>query len=321
MKSIVERTKKPTQNRYCRYSVSDVMELAGWLSKKGDKGLVKGWKKRWFVFDGPKLYYGDSEISAPLGFIDLTGVLVVQPEGDGGLFNIVVASGRTYFLDAYSADARERWVSHTETRMPGMSRKSLPVGSPKLKLNVESASASSPMLPSAVPSKPIEDEAAARNRKRHRVCQEIMDTETAYLEQLGQLVSCYEDPLVKGNVLSEADKKVVFINVRVLVQIHQELSEALRAKPDAVGAALLSISPLLTFYKDFVNKYHDGGELLRKLNEGKKFAAVLAKCKHGNASGGLNSLENLLVVPVNQSFNSSLFYSSFNPPFLLILVI
>lgn len=138
---------------------------------------------------------------------------------------------------------------------------------------------------------------------------EVLTTERTYLEQLSQLVSCYEDPLVAAGVLGPMDKRIVFINVRVLLQIHQELLESLKAKMEsenspgqnfALGAALLSISPLLTFYKDYVNKYHDGGEHLRRLNENKKFAQVLAKCKHANSSGGLNSLENLLVVPVQR---------------------
>lgn len=76
----------------------------------------------------------------------------------------------------------------------------------------------------------------------------------------------------------------MFINVRVLVQIHQELTESLKSKlagSDApgpafpVGAALLSICPLLQFYKEFVNKYHDASSRLRELNEQrKKFAQV-----------------------------------------------
>ena len=141
-------------------------------------------------------------------------------------------------------------------------------------------------------------------KKRVRVCDELIKTEVAYLEQLTQLVSCYEEPLTKAGVLEEMDRKQVFINVRVLVQIHQELNESLRAKLEgadipgpnfAVGAALLSITPLLQFYKEFVNKYHEASSRLRELNERKKFALVLDKCKHGSQAGGLNSLENLLI--------------------------
>ncbi len=49
------------------------LELKGWLQKRGDKGIVKGWKRRWFLFLHGKLYYYDSDSSgaASLGFIDI----------------------------------------------------------------------------------------------------------------------------------------------------------------------------------------------------------------------------------------------------------
>jgi hypothetical protein len=47
--------------------------LQGWLLKRGEKGLVKGWKKRWFIFKSGKLYYySDNSTGAKcLGFIDV----------------------------------------------------------------------------------------------------------------------------------------------------------------------------------------------------------------------------------------------------------
>lgn len=49
------------------------LELKGWLQKRGDKGIVKGWKRRWFLFRHGKLFYYESDNSgaASLGFIDI----------------------------------------------------------------------------------------------------------------------------------------------------------------------------------------------------------------------------------------------------------
>ncbi len=161
-----------------------------------------------------------------------------------------------------------------------------------------------------LPEEQANEDKAKQVRLRKRVCAELVQTESAYLEQLQSMVTCYEEPLCKSGGMEEADRKLVFINVHVLVQIHQELSETLKAKLEggdapgenfAIGAALLSITPLLQFYKEFVNRYHGATDRLRELNATKKkFAAVLDKCKHGSATGGLWSLESLLISPVQR---------------------
>lgn len=145
--------------------------------------------------------------------------------------------------------------------------------------------------------------------KRALVCEEIIHTERIYVEQLQQLISCYQEPLQKAGVLREEDEKAIFINVRTLVEIHRSLLGTLEAslspaqpRPDgqfAVGAALSSISPLLTLYVDYINRFHDGGETLRRLSTKRKFAKALEQCHHGNLAG-LVALESLRVAPVQR---------------------
>jgi len=54
-------------------------QLQGWLHKKGEKGLVRSYKRRWFQQQGNKIYYfankGDKE---SLGLIDCTEIKVVR---------------------------------------------------------------------------------------------------------------------------------------------------------------------------------------------------------------------------------------------------
>lgn len=48
--------------------------------KKGDKGLVKGYKKRWFTLQANRLfYYQNAGDSAPLGFIDILAASAIVP--------------------------------------------------------------------------------------------------------------------------------------------------------------------------------------------------------------------------------------------------
>ena len=46
--------------------------LKGFLQKQGEKGLVKGWKKRYFSSQFGKLYYYlNNKSKEPLGFINI----------------------------------------------------------------------------------------------------------------------------------------------------------------------------------------------------------------------------------------------------------
>lgn len=48
------------------------LRLEGWLRKRGEKGAIKSWKKRWFILKGKKLfYYVSNTANTPKGFIDL----------------------------------------------------------------------------------------------------------------------------------------------------------------------------------------------------------------------------------------------------------
>merc|ERR1712232_712713 len=61
-----------------------------------------------------------------------------------------------------------------------------------------------------------------------------------------------------------------------------------------------SITPSLTLYIEYVTKFHQGGELLRKLSKRRKFNKVLTtKCGH-DSMVGLSGLETLRIVPVQR---------------------
>lgn len=55
-------------------------QVEGWLLKKGDKGLVKGYKKRWFSLQNNRLYYyQNASDPQPLGYIDIVAASAIMP--------------------------------------------------------------------------------------------------------------------------------------------------------------------------------------------------------------------------------------------------
>lgn len=82
----------------------------GWLKKKGEKGLVKTFKKRWFTLDGEKLKYyakqGDE--NSLKGFIMLNTIMDTQ-RPSGNIFYICTF-GRVYEMQAESKQDLEAWT-------------------------------------------------------------------------------------------------------------------------------------------------------------------------------------------------------------------
>src|SRR5690348_4934610 len=65
--------------------LDEAEELRGWLQKRGDKGLIKGFKSRYFQQIDSKLYYfEDPADKEPLGNIDLSSCSI----GKGNSFNL-----------------------------------------------------------------------------------------------------------------------------------------------------------------------------------------------------------------------------------------
>lgn len=146
-------------------------------------------------------------------------------------------------------------------------------------------------------------------KKRGYICMEILTSEQSYVDQLRDLAAKYMEPLTAAGVLNESAKRAIFINLDTLIQIHTQLVQTLRNKLDGkaqadgtyqVGDALSSITPVLTLYVDYINRYHEGGETLIKLNQQRQFARVLDKCSHNQSLHGMAGLQMLRVVPVQR---------------------
>lgn len=74
--------------------------LIGWLRKQGEKGIVKGFKERYFVQRGPDLLYfvSDADVNKePQGWIDLSQIISVHRSALPGGFDVATAN-RTFHL-------------------------------------------------------------------------------------------------------------------------------------------------------------------------------------------------------------------------------
>mmetsp|Transcript_4272 Transcript_4272/g.11934 ORF Transcript_4272/g.11934 Transcript_4272/m.11934 type:complete len:237 (+) Transcript_4272:244-954(+) len=91
--------------------------LQGWLSKRGKKGVTKGWKRRWFVHVGDELqYYVTPDDAASLkGSISLSDILSVTAtapanKATGKTAFQINTPPRIYQLMADNEEAMRYWV-------------------------------------------------------------------------------------------------------------------------------------------------------------------------------------------------------------------
>ncbi|KXJ27716.1 TBC1 domain family member 2B [Exaiptasia diaphana] len=103
-------------------------KLCGFLNKLGEKGIIKTWKSRWFVFDESRcrlFYYRTPQDHVQLGFIDIaTATFSFQVENPDRLnqFDICV-SDRKYHLQAKDKQTMMFWLQELQTRRRNYSKK------------------------------------------------------------------------------------------------------------------------------------------------------------------------------------------------------
>ncbi|ELR22077.1 PH domain containing protein [Acanthamoeba castellanii str. Neff] len=99
--------------------------LEGFLLKQGAKGLIRSFKKRWFVLVDGKLTYSRSPYSPEIGHVKMEDCtkLLAKTEGKEGskkyIFVIQTTFGRDYTLQAASETGTQNThASHTPDHAP-----------------------------------------------------------------------------------------------------------------------------------------------------------------------------------------------------------
>uniref|UniRef100_A0A6I8NKI7 TBC1 domain family member 2A n=1 Tax=Ornithorhynchus anatinus TaxID=9258 RepID=A0A6I8NKI7_ORNAN len=94
-------------------------QLCGYLNKFGGKGPMKGWKSRWFFYDGKKchLYYSRTAQDVnPLGSIDLSGAIFdCKVEAEAGTFEIKTPT-RIFTLKAINKQTMMYWLQQLQIK-------------------------------------------------------------------------------------------------------------------------------------------------------------------------------------------------------------
>jgi hypothetical protein len=106
----IETTKQETGKQ----AINDV---SGILFKKGDKGIVKLWRKRHFKMNMTSIEYYEKEGEGKKGIIKLSDILDILP-GTGKLeFNLVSRTGRIYELRANDETSFKEWSTGLRQRL------------------------------------------------------------------------------------------------------------------------------------------------------------------------------------------------------------
>ncbi|XP_033640520.1 uncharacterized protein LOC117300807 isoform X1 [Asterias rubens] len=97
--------------------------MSGYLHKLGGAGMIRTWKKRWFVLkhDNCLYYYKTEEDVEPLGAIVLCNYTVVKARdvGKAFAFKLTKCKARTYYFYTVTEEETSRWAKHiTEAAKP-----------------------------------------------------------------------------------------------------------------------------------------------------------------------------------------------------------
>jgi len=85
-------------------------KVSGFLNKKGEIGIVKRWKKRFFQVEGDEIQYFEREGEECKGSIKMNEIIDVLPGQVRYGFNIVTTKKRVYELHAFSKEEMDMWV-------------------------------------------------------------------------------------------------------------------------------------------------------------------------------------------------------------------
>lgn len=166
-----------------------------------------------------------------------------------------------------------------------------------------------------------------------KIFQEILESETNYVRDLGVLCHIFMAPIQKHEILKKEEIDKVFGNVREIRQIHEELLSKLRqadrehqdlcngGKPDAEAAAAHKLAathakvfaemvPFLRAYAGYCSTYSSAIQLVKQLSEGRanpKFAKFLQRVSSVPQCRGLD-LASFLIKPPQRLCKYPLFF-------------
>jgi hypothetical protein len=142
-------------------------------------------------------------------------------------------------------------------------------------------------------------------RRRH-VAQEILTTETSYVDSLTLIHDVFGEELKRCKLADDAQLKVLFPEIVTLIGVNSALRDRLTERLAALswttklGAVFLEAMPTLKAYNQFVNHYPHALALISKRAEtDEAFKAALERAQ-ANARCRNNDLASFMIMPVQR---------------------
>jgi hypothetical protein len=145
-------------------------------------------------------------------------------------------------------------------------------------------------------------------RRRANVVIEMKTTEESFVAQLEEIRDVFLTPLKAKALLSDADLKVLSLNVPLLLNLHQGLRDDLRARTAQwsrmaeVGDVFLKLVPFLKLHTEYVKTYDVAIQKLTELRANAPFTAFMRTCSSAARAGlsGEQYLQTLLIAPIQR---------------------
>eukprot|EP01102_Stenamoeba_stenopodia_P020019 TRINITY_DN7682_c0_g1_i1.p1 TRINITY_DN7682_c0_g1~~TRINITY_DN7682_c0_g1_i1.p1 ORF type:complete len:920 (-),score=198.74 TRINITY_DN7682_c0_g1_i1:189-2948(-) len=175
--------------------------------------------------------------------------------------------------------------------------------------------ASTPATPPPPPEpEPSPEELAKMMEKRTHIAKELLSTEQSYVRSLKIIITCYMTPLLQWvdtekSEVNKAELKQIFLNVDMIVSIHNELLKNLEEKlnnwreSQILGDIFMRIAPFMKMYNEYANNYEQAANLLASklvIKEGKVNVFAQKLWELEQASGEGNPLPSLIIMPIQR---------------------
>jgi hypothetical protein len=145
-------------------------------------------------------------------------------------------------------------------------------------------------------------------RRRANVVIEMKTTEESFVSQLEEIRDVFLTPIKAKALLSDADLKVLSLNVPLLLNLHLGLRDELRvrvaqwSRVAEVGGIFLKLVPFLKLHTEYVKTYDVAIQKLTELRANAPFTAFMRTCTSAARAGlsGEQYMQTLLIAPIQR---------------------
>jgi len=140
---------------------------------------------------------------------------------------------------------------------------------------------------------------------REKVAQEIYKTEDDYVKSLSICISGYLEPLIKSNLITKDQQKLIFSDIQIIYAFGKRLLDLLKPRTEKwfiyqkLGDIFFLISDFLKVYTSYVQNYNSSLETLEELKKKEKFLNLLNECREAPAVKNFD-ITAFLIMPVQR---------------------